>query len=64
MNAKKRAEILKDLQGRSFSQRIIALELKIFSQEFDQEDLNSLLQLYSQGFDAFTSLDFNKSLYF
>lgn len=64
MNIKKRGEILKDLQGKSFSQRIINLELKVHSGNFDQEDLNSLLQLYSQGFDAFTQLDFNKSLYF
>jgi hypothetical protein len=64
MNIKKRGEILKDLQGKSFSQRIISLELKIHSGNIDQEDLNSLLQLYSQGFDAFTQLDFNKSLYF
>ncbi len=64
MNIKKRGEILKDLQGKSFSQRIISLELKIHTGNIDQEDLNSLLQLYSQGFDAFTQLDFNKSLYF
>ncbi len=43
MNIKKRGEILKDLQGKSFSQKIISLELKVHTGHFDQEDLNSLL---------------------
>lgn len=35
MNIKKRGEILKDLQGKSFSQKIISYELKVYSGEFD-----------------------------